>query len=503
MRSRWNLRGPGSSLLPSLATLTLSWNALAQDAAPVDPAPAPPAEAAPAAPAPEEEDEDEEGAASAAPAAAEAEAEATAEAEGSASVSVAVEPPPPAKDAGSTDSVSVVILPGSGYPEPKIRGLVGGSLWSIMPGYQFPYMPKVAGQTGVQLGISGSLWNDLSYAKFESGTPETEPNKNRWVNQTRGVLRVTPVYSTEDDWFVQGNVELVAQGDQIANTADLGLVDDLFVRAGKWNLFDITAGRFQAWEIYHYGMALDQNTFERRGAESPRVAAPQIYGVDYFWNRPTGGSGNYALHAYPTDFLRFELLAQFGARVGDNIYGYRGAGILDLGYLKVKAGAEWGTTKPQTEGAKGRNWWNGFGGSIQGIFDPYVEGGLNAAVGYTDVENIQGLPERASSRTTRSFGGFLNVHPPLGSLLIGFGYNVTFQESLDVNLVYDDPRFGDANQHTHKQAFFAIQYGFWDRLFLKFVGANASYDFEDNIQNPPHPFTNEMMSGRFRVQYNF
>jgi hypothetical protein len=417
------------------------------------------------------------------------------------------DPPVPAKEAVEADSelaVGVRILPGSGYPEPRIRGIVGGSLWLTMPGHQFPYQPKIAGQSGLQLALSGSVWTDTSYAKFESGTPETEKNQNRWANQTRGVLRATPVYSTEQGWFVQGNAEFVANGDQtVPTTGNMGLVDDLYVRFGKWDLFDITAGRFQGWEIYHYGMGLDQNTFERRGAETQRTKPPRIYGADFFWDRPDGGGGNYAAHVYPTDFLRFELLGQFGTRTGGNVYGVRGTGIFDLGFVKVKAGGEKGSSKAQEEGAKYETSWNGWGAAVQGVFNPYLEGGVSGAIGYVDSVNVQGLPDLPNSTTTKSFGGFINGHPPLGSLILGGGLHYTMRESLDVNQVATSPNFGKANQHKHTQWYVAAQYAFWDRLFFKLVAARASYDFEDVIQDPAHPFTNKMVSYRFRIMYNF
>ena len=47
---------------------------------------------------------------------------------------------------------------------------------------------------------------------------------------------------------MQGQVEFVANGDQtLPSSNNLGAIDDLYVRVGKWNAFDITAGRFQGW----------------------------------------------------------------------------------------------------------------------------------------------------------------------------------------------------------------------------------------------------------------
>jgi hypothetical protein len=316
------------------------------------------------------------------------------------------------------------------------------------------------------------------------------------------VLRATPVYSTAPGWFVQGNAELVANGDQTFNGSTLDAVDDLYVRAGKWNLFDVTVGRFQGWEVYHYGMGLDFNTFERQGASSTQARPPQIYGLDFSWDRPNGGGGNYAAHIYFTDFLRGELLGQFGTRSGQNVYATRGVGIFDIGYLKVKAGFEKGLARPQPEGDKAKTDWNGFGGSVQFVVDPYIEGGVNGAIGYVDNVNVKGQPDEDSSSTRKSVGGFLNGRP-IGDLLVGVGYNWTQSHSMARNGIEGSPNYGKTNLNTHTQAFFAIQYSFWDRLFFKFVGARASYDFEDYVQVPAHPFTNSMYSGRFRVMYLF
>ena len=46
-------------------------------------------------------------------------------------------------------------LPPSAFPEPRVRGIQGGSLWMTFHGLQWPYYPK----TGI--GVSGSGWIDL------------------------------------------------------------------------------------------------------------------------------------------------------------------------------------------------------------------------------------------------------------------------------------------------------------------------------------------------------
>jgi hypothetical protein len=501
MRSRWNLWGPGVSLSLAFSILTLSPVAQAQP----DTAPAAPSEddaAKGTAPG-------SDAAATTSPAADEQDKPAPAGEQVEPAQEPAVAPagaPVPAKEAVSKDaseSIAVKILPGSGYPEPRIRGIKGGSLWLTIAGYQWPYLPKVEGQSGLQLAISGSAWADTSYARQVSGTPDTQKSAKRWTNQSRAVLRATPTYSTAPGWFVQGNVEFVANGDQTVNAnGNLGGVDDLFVRAGKWNLFDVTVGRMQGWEVYHYGMGLDQNTFERLGAARDNARPPQIYGLDFFWDRPNGGAGDYAAHFYPTDYLRFELLGQFGTRGGQNLYAGRGVGIFDIGYLKVKAGLEYGVAKGQEDEALDKTAWNGAGGAIQFVLDPHIEGGINGAVGYVDSTTAKGLPNQDFSTTTKSVGGFLNGRP-IGALLVGLGANVTKFNTLTTNGIMGSPNFGKPDDKTNFQAFFAIQYSFWDRLFFKFVGSRATYKYEDLVHEPPHSFENGLWSARFRVMYLF
>jgi hypothetical protein len=430
-------------------------------------------------------------------------------AEGSAKLEAAVPPRAATEPAAATSGpppVAVEILPGAAYPEPRTRGLVGGSLWLTMHGYQFPYMPRRPGEAAVRLAISGSVWSDTSYARIYTGLTG-DPSLKRWTNQTRGVLRFTPTYSTEEGWFAQGQVELVAKGNQVLSNTDknLGGVDDVFVRVGKWGLFDVTVGRFQGWEVYHYGMGLDLNTLERDGAKGLQTKpnAPAIYGLSTYWDRPDGGAGNYAGHLYVTDYLRFELLGQLGTTGSVNTRAVRPVGILDLGYVKVKLGTEYGVnTDQQVRYEKYRETTKGYGGAVQFVLNPWIEGGINGAVAYVDTYNTEGNPDYDNSTTQKSFGGFLNGRI-YGPLLVGGGVNQTTLETLKLNQVADSPNYGKANLETHLQTFFAIQYSLWDKVFFKFVGAYARYKFEDNIQNPPVPFQNSMWSGRLRVMYLF
>src|SRR5450432_2882281 len=153
-------------------------------------------------------------------------------------------------------------LPPSAYLAPVIRGLHGGSLWLNSQGVQWPYLPRTT------IGISGYAWLDSSYRKLTDGDPSQNYNRRDITEQGRLVLRVTPTYS-KGDWFAQGQAELVANKQQITPSANAD-VDDLWIRVGKWQSYDLTVGRFEAFEVYHLGMGLDINTDERKGAYTAR-----------------------------------------------------------------------------------------------------------------------------------------------------------------------------------------------------------------------------------------
>lgn len=394
-------------------------------------------------------------------------------------------------------------LPDSGYPEPKVRGLVGGSMWLTMHGLQFPYMAPETSPNQLRIAISGSVWDDTSYARLISGKTDTTSSQKRWYNQGRGVMRFTPAYTTRDGWFVQGQVEAVANIEQTVVAGNIGTVDDMFVRAGKWNLFDVTVGRYQGWEVYHYGMGLDLNTLERTGANLPNLPANQIYGLSTYWDRPSFGAGNYAAHIYATDYLRFEVLGQIGTQ-GPNIRGTRPVAILDLGYLKVKAGWEYGVTYAQSDTDKSHTRNNGFGGAIQFVWNPYLEGGINGAIGYLDYWTDTDQPNPSLSTTTKSYGAFLNGRV-YRSLLLGVGANETHWNNLQPNANQQAPAYnGQTNWTSHFQGFAAAQYSFWDKLFLKFVANYARFHFEDIVEQPaPHNYTNKEWGGRLRMMYLF
>jgi hypothetical protein len=437
---------------------------------------------------------------------------------------VLVPPPPPQY---------VEHLGPSAYPG-RLRGLYGGSLWlePSFHGLQWPYMTR----TGV--GVSGSVWVDSGYEKITSENPG-EPKIANLLQHGRAVLRVTPIY-VSGRFFIQGQVELVGNGCQSADRSmcdqsEKGTVDvdDLWLRIGQWNVWDLKVGRFEGWEIYHTGMGLDINTLERRGAWQTVTGpgflpAPQYYGVNYMHDRPRGmGLGYAALHFYPLSVLRFELLGELGtddaadssaataaaaggttttAAGGNNVWGARPSAIFDLGWLKLKAGAEYQSVTASMQmlsnGAfvddKTETTKLGVGAAFQLVFDPYVEFGGNIGWGDVKQKDASGDSDSTGSYTTTSVGGFANVR--LGrrgsgfeDLLLGGGANWTTQ--------YYSHKVAnsDADYTAHLQIFGAVQYLIAKQLFVKAVIAYARADIWPSGQ--PDSLANAMWSGRIRLMY--
>jgi hypothetical protein len=392
--------------------------------------------------------------------------------------------PSPSSDASPSGIVER--LPSSAYPEPVTRGLYGGSLWSTFHGLQWPFYPR----TGI--GISGYAWLDNDFERVVIGDP-VQHNVKEVLQQGRVLLRVTPTY-TKESWFLQAQAELVANKDQTQAQPALGDTDDLWVRTGQWNRWDVTVGRFEAFELYHLGMGLDLNTEERRGAYDASATPPDLYGASFLFYRP-GGPGNIALHLYPLPYLRAELLAQVGNDGGLNSVGGRPALVFDIGWLKLKGGGEyqWETSRSAGDKTEKRN--RGGAGSAQIILEPYVEFGANFGYAIVDVFDNVGTPDQGHSYTKYSFGGFANIRV-MPDALLGLGVN-------DVRVTDthqdDTGRFG---HFTHLQAFAALQYLVLKQLYIKVVGAYAKADFEPSFTSQV-PHGNTMYSARVRLMYLF
>lgn len=406
----------------------------------------------------------------------------------------------PAEAAANVAPGVIEELPASAYPEPVTRGLYGGPLWLDMQGLQWPYMPKSG------IGISGSGWIDGNFRLIRSGNPAISPEFKELLDQGRFVLRVTPTY-TNGSWFVQAQAEVVANTDQfdVQPAPSVVAADDVWVRTGVWNAWDVNVGRMQGFDVYPLGMGLDLNTYERLGAYDPSFTAspngygavPALYNADYLFYRPSSPRvSDVALHLY-TGPLRFELLGQFGNDGVLNTAGVRPAAILDFGFLKLRGAAEYQYKFAEDPAPTAMNTVknSGVAGSAQVVFAPFFEGGINvgyASIDVFDQKNPNG--DKGLSGNRFSVGGFVDFAPlwfMLPNLLLGAGINyATFHNILM-----------DQEESTNQQRFFAIQYLFYKQLYVKLVGGYAKSHFQN--LNTSSPYDDDMFSVRLRVMYLF
>jgi hypothetical protein len=377
-------------------------------------------------------------------------------------------------------------MPPSAFPTEPVRGIPGGSLWFTFHGQQWPYFPK----TGI--GVSGYVWLDAGYEQIKRGDP-TEQGTKYWLLDGRLVLRVTPTY-TRGRFFIQAQAEMVANKNQAQHQPDINDVDDLWLKIGIWKWGDIQLGRYEAWEVYHFGMGLDLYTLERNGAVDGNLSVPSIYGLTYAFYRPAS-VGNAAIHIYPTRWLRFELGTQFGNEGSQNTLAARPVGILDFGWVKLKAGFEYKKLNDQATGSKADTTQRGIGGALQFVLFPHVEGGFNFGYGLTDRIAADGSVDEAGSNTIWSVGGFANGRI-IDGLLVGGGLDYTYLEDIHV-----DKKVGRPDRYAHWQGFGAIQYLLFKQLYIKAVVAYAKADFAPVFDKPI--FKNEMISGRLRLTYLF
>jgi hypothetical protein len=425
----------------------------------------------------------------------------------------------------------------------RLRGLYGGSLWlePSFDGLQWPHNSR----TGI--GISGMVSLEGGYETIKRDQP-TLLNSTINFQQSRGVLRVTPAY-VRDDFFIQGQVELVGNACQAAapNAQTSGVcavsgtftTDDLWIKVGHWNVWDLQVGRFQAWQVYHLGMGLglgiDPFSLERLGAGmfgqtgntgmGPALEVPYLYSVNYMHDRPAEGLavGHAALHVYATDYLRFELLGKWGSdnyqdnsATGGKPFNYRGArptAILDLGWFKLKVGAEYEKATPVLQTIGGNPGQpqaktdsveqlirEGVGGSMQFIIDPIVEFGVNGAVGrqrYTDASGngFGSADTLAKSYTTKSVGGFATVRLAAAWLL---GVGVNWTDQLDK---YTAPGSSVNDYVSQLQGFASLQYLLAGQLYIKgeFDYAKATFQPSDFVPS----WNNYMYNGNLRLMYLF
>ena len=385
--------------------------------------------------------------------------------------------------------IGVRRLNAESFPSDKVLGIQSGSLAQTSHGLQWPYLRKSG------IGLSGYMWIDTGYEKIDRDDDDNQTNTEYVLQEGRFLLRVSPTF-TKGRWFIQGQAEIVANKDQSSTQPSVVDAEDVWGKVGMWNVFDFQLGRFEAWELYHFGMGMDINTLERRGATESSASdfsVPDVYGVTFAYYRPSG-VGNIAAHFYPTKFFRFELLGQLGNQGSLNTAAFRGAAIFDLGFIKVKGGGEYMRQKSAKEGPDERAD-RGFGGTVQVVLDPYVEFGVSGAWGITDRINSLDVIDEEGSYSTWSTGGFANVRI-IEDLLFGTGVHYT--SLVDIHEDED----GTVGEFGHLQTFGALQYLLFKRLYLKAVVAWAKGDVNPSFtEDGGH--SNYMVSGRLRFEYKF
>ncbi len=408
-----------------------------------------------------------------------------------------------APDPNAITEIGVQRLPGSAYPQPQTRGIPFGSLWLTFHGLQWPYMPATTDGSRFVIGLSGWGWVDTAYQKFLPWGTNPSIDQNRiayWKQQARLLLRVTPTYSLGDGWFIQGQAELVATEDQTITRSDVGGADtdDLWLRIGKWHKWDLTIGRYEGWEVFHLGMGLDQNTFERKGAYGDGDKYnPVFYGVTDNQFRPAGAAGNVAFHYYPTRYLRFEILSTVGSIGSSPVLSTRPVAILDLGWLKLKAATEYQRLTAQQADDRTNKTSKGIGGAIQFVFLPHIEFGLNAAQGTIWSIAADGNFDAKGSLTRTSYGGFANVSNGNPKHPVIFGVGTLYTHYVDQNDVFSN---GTVDNYWQMQNFASVQYVALKQFYVKLVGGYARGHWDTA---EPLSYDDEMYSVRLRCSFYF
>jgi hypothetical protein len=343
------------------------------------------------------------------------------------------------------------------------------------------------------VGFSGSAWVDSNFRQIKTGL-ETEDDQTEFRQQGRLKLRATPVYNLEDDWFIQSNMEFVANADQDHTTTNYVDVDDAWIRVGKWKAFDLQVGRMQGFEVYHFGMGLDLNTYERKGATSFSKSPAQVYGATDLWDRGVN-TGAVALHMYTPKWLRLEMLTRFGLSGQGNDVGIRPAGVLDFDWVKLKAAYEGRLRRSLFDSSEARVVTKGVGGSLQFVVNPWVEFGASVGHRVEDAYEQDGAVRPGASHTTVSYGGFVNVRPYFEDWTVGLGYHHTDWENFDFDA------FGKPETSTHDQMFGAVQYMLFDKLYIKYVLSYANGHIEERNDSDPddNGFENTSLSHRLRL----
>jgi hypothetical protein len=207
-----------------------------------------------------------------------------------------------------------------------------------------------------------------------------------------------------------------------------------------------------------------------------------------------------AFHYYPLRILRVELLGMAGSFSGNPTYATRPVAILDLGWLKLKAGTEYQRSIGQHPGSPFQTTQKGVGGAVQFVFLPHLEFGLNAAQGTIWSIKGDGKFDPKGSLTRTSFGGFANISNGSRKHPLLFGLGTIFTRNVDQNDAFSN---GVVDNYWQLQSFIAIQYVAFQQLYIKLVGGYAKGHWITADDDPPIVYDDEMYSVRLRFSFYF
>ena len=240
--------------------------------------------------------------------------------------------PPAVIEPAAVTEVGVQRLPGSAYPEPQTRGLKYGSLWLTFHGLQWPYMPSCTNgerfvHRPVGLGLDRHLLREVRPLGRRTRTSRPDRIKY-WKQQARMLLRVTPTYSFDTDWFIQGQVELVGTGDQTIAAVGRRRRRHRRSLAARRPVEQVGLPgrplRGLGGLSPRHGARLQHLRAQGRGRAGRVQQHIAFYGLTDNQFRPSGAAGNFAVHYYPLPFLRFELLGMAGSFSGPAYAGASG-----------------------------------------------------------------------------------------------------------------------------------------------------------------------------------
>jgi len=163
--------------------------------------------------------------------------------------------------------------------------------------------------------VSGYVWVDTGYESLKRGNT-VDANQKTVLSEGRGLLRFTPTYSSGKLLRPgTGGAGREPKSSRCRSSPRSSTWTTSGFVQGRWKSWDVQLGRFEAFEVYHFGMGLDINTLERNGAtgDQDAVSTRRVRARrERQYRVPPERRPNLAIHAYPTDFLRVEMLGQLG-----------------------------------------------------------------------------------------------------------------------------------------------------------------------------------------------